>query len=168
MDGNQQVERILVQKCDKVDIDREELLAKHIEYAERSETPLTDEEMRTFLEPKIDDAVDLVDRATLRIEELRAGDETIVANAANERKLLEHTTMRLHGESCERLVDEIVNEINLITSKVAATVSDNNKVKSALIELDKAEEDLNKSWNDRKMMITATVLFLWKDKKHCE
>lgn len=35
LDGEKHVERILVQKSDKVDVDREELIARHHEYAEK-------------------------------------------------------------------------------------------------------------------------------------
>ena len=150
LDGDSHVERILIQKCDKVDVDREELVAKHIEYAERAEIPLNDHDMTTFIEAKIDHAVDLVDEATLKAQELRANLDDAAARAVDERKQLEETTTKLHSESCQRLVEEILHEIITITDKDEPTTTD---VKSALSELDKAEEQLNKSWKDRQMMI---------------
>jgi uncharacterized protein YqgV (UPF0045/DUF77 family) len=154
LDGENQVERIILQKSDKVDLDREELVAKHIEYSERTDIDLTDHEMKTFIEKKVDDAVDLVDEATLKIRDLRANFETAAANAVNARKLLEQTTMKLHSESCQRLVQEIIEEINEVAGGEEQITTEVNKVKSAMIELDKAEQELNKSWNDQQATIT--------------
>ena len=102
------------------------------EYGERSETALTENEMQTFIEPRVDDAVDLVDQATLKLGELQANLEAAVANSANQRKQLEQTTSRLHCESCERLMQVIVTEIDEIVEGEESGISETNKVTSAL------------------------------------
>ena len=65
------VERILLQKVEKVDIDREELIAKHHLYAKKAGKALTEETMKKYIEEKIDDAVDAVDEGHAKIDELR-------------------------------------------------------------------------------------------------
>ena len=63
-------ERIILQKSEKVDVDRDELIAKHHQYAEKSGNGLEEAEMKEFIEDKIDKAVDAVDEATAMIEKL--------------------------------------------------------------------------------------------------
>ena len=70
LDSEHQIERILIQKSDKVDLDREELIAKHHEYAEKAGLEVESQESKEFIEPKIDAAVDIVDEATVKLEEL--------------------------------------------------------------------------------------------------
>ena len=62
--------RILQLKCDKIEVDREELLSKHHYYGERSSIDLDNPEMTTFIAPRIDAAVDIVDEAILIMENL--------------------------------------------------------------------------------------------------
>ena len=65
LDNDNCTERLLTQKLDKVDLDREELIAKHHEYVEKTDdVNLDDQEMTEFLTPKIDEAIDIVDEAT--------------------------------------------------------------------------------------------------------
>ena len=65
LDDEKLSERFLQQKCNKVDADREELIAKHA-YAEKMQVSLDDEEMSGYLTPKIDEAVE----ATEMMEEM--------------------------------------------------------------------------------------------------
>ena len=152
LDGVNQNERVLQQKMDKVDIDREQLLASHIDYSEKGEVALTTDEMKTFIEEKIDKAVDTVDEATVKLEDLREGMRTEIntstATAENARKLIELTSTKLESESCARLVTDIIKEINdeIETNKEAGTV-DTQRVNSSLVELERTEAELNKSWN---------------------
>ena len=53
-------ERAITQKSERVDIDRDELLAKQYAYTEKSGTTLADQESKDYLEPKIDEAVDII------------------------------------------------------------------------------------------------------------
>ena len=84
LDGNSQIERILTQKSDKVDCDREELIAKHIDYGEKSAISLDHEEMIEFIEGKVDEVVDIVDEATVKIEELQQVVQTRAEEASND------------------------------------------------------------------------------------
>ena len=49
-------ERIIVQKSDKVDVDREELIAKHHAYASKAGIALDDDAMLDYIETKIDNS----------------------------------------------------------------------------------------------------------------
>ena len=50
LDNDNCTERLLTQKLDKVDLDREELIAKHHEYVEKTDdVNLDDQEMTEFL-----------------------------------------------------------------------------------------------------------------------
>ena len=115
LDGDSHIERILTAKSDKVDVDREELEAKHIEYAEKANIELDEEEMTEFIQPKIDAAVDVVDEAMGRIDELQNAERTrteqATINVQTRQLRLELASSRQHKESCKRLVENIMTEV---------------------------------------------------------
>ena len=71
LDGDSFLERILIQKCEKIDKDREELINNHHLYIKKAGLNLDDDEARTYIESKIDAAVDIVDEAYAKIEDLK-------------------------------------------------------------------------------------------------
>ena len=159
LDTPDHVERILVAKSDKIELDREELITKHHDYADKSGISIDDEEMRQFIEGKIDEAVDIVDEATSRIEELNSTSQLAIEHtkrtADTERVRLEIATMKLQSASCQRILEGIVNEINETIQTVDPTIDDAIKVESALVELENQEEELIKSWNDVRSKLTV-------------
>ena len=68
-------ERILLQKVEKVELEREDLMSKHHLYASKAGVALTDNDMKTYIESKIDDAVDAIDEATVMMEKLKENKE---------------------------------------------------------------------------------------------
>ena len=100
LDGEDQIERILVQKSDKVDVDREELIAKHHIYAEKAGINLDDEEMRTYIEEKIDAAVDIVDEAIVLIEQLSKNKQKHIEESQEEGKKIEKSYAQNHYDIC--------------------------------------------------------------------
>ena len=62
--------RILQQRIDKVSVDQEELINAHHAYGEKAETNLLSEPMEAYLNPKVGAAVDILDEAELKIDEL--------------------------------------------------------------------------------------------------
>jgi hypothetical protein len=111
-------ERIIVQKSDKVDIDREELIAKHHSYGTKAGKELTDDEMVNYIETKIDDAVDAVDEATFKLEELRDTKEKEVKDkdvtVIQAQKVLELAQLKLEVESKETVLDAMFTEMDKI------------------------------------------------------
>ena len=105
LDQADQTERILSLKSNKVDVDREELLARHHSYAEKAGIALTDDDMKAFIEEKIDNAVDIVDEATLMLEDLGAA-------AIADKKKTELSVLKLQVLSGEKLITDIITKID--------------------------------------------------------
>ena len=161
LDADSSVERILTQKIDKVDIDREELIARHHEYAEKTDNVnIEDDAMLQYLTPKIDEAVDIVDDATVKMEELSSTSQVNIENtqhaADTQRKRLELASAKLQADSCKRLLETVLNEIDDTIAKPTPTNEDAITVESALTELEIKEEEINKSWNEVMTRLTDT------------
>ena len=60
LDGDSHSERVLLQKCEKVSLDREELISSHHQYVQKAGLDLDDQEVAQYLEQRIDNAVDIV------------------------------------------------------------------------------------------------------------
>ena len=118
-------ERIILQKSEKVDVDREELIAKHHQYAEKSGTGLEEAEMKEFIEDKTDKAVDAVDTATAMIEKLEDAKKTAaeeVKKLTEEKKeKYEITCAKMKAESLEKLMLESLVEIDNLLITVNPT-----------------------------------------------
>ena len=163
LDADNCNERLLTQKLDKVDLDREELIAKHHEYVEKTDDiNLDDPEQTDFLTPKIDNAIDIVDEAINKIEELLSTSQTSIEStqqeAATERKRLETASAKLQAASCKRLLEVVIKEIEDTIATENPTNEHAIKVESALIELKTKEEEINKSWNELQLKLSEDVL----------
>ena len=151
MNGASQIERTLTQKSDKVDCDREELIAKHHDYAGKAGIGLDDEEMQAFITEKIDNAVDIVDEATLRISELHEAVQAREENAKNvlqqRQSVLEISAARQQSESYKRLVEALVAAIDDVVAVDEPQEEEALKVETYLCELQEREQEMTKSWS---------------------
>ena len=159
LDGDNQIERVLIQKSDKVDVDREELISKHHEYADKANLDISSAELQEFLNPKIDGAVDLVDEATVKLEELglvaKAKEEEATKQSTEEKAKLEVAAAKHHSDSIRRVVTALIEDIDLAVrtgtpavETAAPSKKDMIKVSTHLTELDKKEDELTTSWNN--------------------
>ena len=146
-------ERIIVQKSDKVDIDREELIAKHHSYVTKAGLQLTDDDMVDYIEPKIDDAVDAVDEATFKLEELRevkdkeVKDKDITLNQAQ--KVLELAQLKLEAESKETVLDALFTEMDNIFIDTP-TSHEAHLAETFVTELNEKVSDYLAAWSEVK------------------
>ena len=158
IDGESYSERILIQKCDKIDVDREELLAKHHTFAEKTSTSLEDEELRSYIEPKIDEAVDIVDEATLLIEKLQVDSKNQRENSneglRKEKEKIEIATTRMEAESSANIMSQLLDSLSKDLLLTSPTKVDAVKVEMILLELQRKEEEVIKSWNAYKNRVT--------------
>ena len=158
LDGHLHSERIIVHKCDKIDLDREELIAKHHQYAEKASLSLEEEEMQNYIEPKIDQAVDIVDEATLLIERLNSDAKREIEDShkdsKNQRDKLEIVSAKLQADSNEKLILQTLVELDNLLLTVDPSYDHANMADMYLIEIQKKEEELIKSWNTVKSRLT--------------
>ena len=151
-------ERAITQKSERVDIDRDELLAKQYAYTEKSGTTLADQESKEYLEPKIDEAVDIIDEAYNKLETLRK-DKQETADAqktesAKTREIVDSSSVKLKAESKEKLLLEMITEVEKLfidspTTKEALTAE------SYLSELAVREVEYYEAWSEVKAKVTA-------------
>ena len=69
IEGEKPIARVIRDKIAKVDGDREALIAAHSAYAEKANISIETEEMRTYINDKVDAAVDLTDDAECVLDE---------------------------------------------------------------------------------------------------
>ena len=71
IDGDNPSKRLLQNKLEKTADDKENLLSKHFTYAEKANIDLeTDQDMLQWINTRVDEADEIMDRATIKIEEL--------------------------------------------------------------------------------------------------
>ena len=153
--------RILLQKCDKVDVDREELVAKHHQYGERAQIDLDDPQMVEFIAPKIDAAVDIVDEATLILEELNVEEnrekEDNSKTNYQQKKDLELLAAKLEVRGKETLLSKTLEELDNIVASENPIEENIFKLETTVDDIHRIEEDIIKSWNSLKMLLTEEV-----------
>ena len=151
-------ERVLTQKCDRVDINREEVLAKNYTYAEKSNIPLTDQALKEYIDPIIDGAADIVDEAQLKLAELKEAklkaleDQTKTHDKAKED--LELSTWRMKAESKEKLLLEMLQEMDKLFID-SPTINESQTAESFLSELAEKESELCDTWTQVKARIST-------------
>ena len=93
-------ERILLQKMQKVSAARDLLTDAHHNYGEKNETPLADEAMRAFIDPKVDEADDILDEAEGIIDGLeKARESDEIDREARTKRNTEKLTVKLEISS---------------------------------------------------------------------
>ena len=70
LDGEKKNVRLLQQKIDKVDVDKEALITSHHAYCVKANIEVSDLMAREYVNEKIDAAVDIIDLAEEEINEL--------------------------------------------------------------------------------------------------
>ena len=150
-------ERILVQKSDKVDLDREELIAKHIQYSEKSNIKLTEPEMEEFINEKIDEAVDVVDEASALIEKLDKKEKSTLDDSkkrSEEKKVKQELKCaQEHAESLEKMMIEALTDIDQLLLTVDPTEVHAVQADMYVLELEGKQEELNRAWLDVKLSL---------------
>ena len=121
-------------KCDKIDVDHEELLSKYHYYGERSLVDLDNPEMTTFIAPRIDAAVDVVYEAILIMENLNQEEAREKLNNSNrdsaQKKELEIISAKLEAGGNETLLLKTLDELDKIV-----TSDEQTEVNVALVEV---------------------------------
>ena len=146
-------ERIIVQKSDKVDVDREELIAKHHSYASKAGVDLNDDALVNYIESKIDDAVDAVDEATFKIEELREVKEREIKDTditlSQAQKVLELAQLKLEAESKETVLDALFTEMDKLFIETP-TSQEAHLAETFVAELNEKVSDYLAAWREVK------------------
>ena len=134
------IPRLVQLKIDKVEVDREELIASHHQYGEKSDTSITNEEMREYINPKTDNAVDLVDEALILIETLNSEKNV-------EERNVKLRAAKIEAKSCYESIKVTVNNLDEHIKTEDPVEANALFVESTLKEIQTREDQLLMSWN---------------------
>ena len=151
--------RILQQKIDKVDTDKEALINHHHAYGEKSKTNVDDDTMRAYINPKVDAAVDLLDEAEVRKDDIneakQSAEETRNSTAAREHEL---TSARLSVTSNTEIISTALTKLGMHADTEEPTEADANFAESSIKDVQSREEELIESWHKMRTLLTDEIV----------
>ena len=145
--------RLLQTKLDKLIADKEQLVASHYVYGEKSNKPLDSEEMLDWITPILDSVLDLSDEVFLTIDGLEATVVTLREKveqqaAATTAKQNEASIAEKQYKANEKSLRERVTSMMLIVDdEEKSTNDDENTLRSYLHQIDEHMSEQVKSWN---------------------
>ena len=161
--------RLLKNKLKKLNEAKDELLAIHYMYAEKSGKALDSEEMSDWITPKLDEAIDLADEVFVTIDEyeenqLKAQEtvETGRVEAASEaRAKNELLITEKQSETTENLIRSRVTEMSaIVDDENRNSENDKSVVRGYLREIEGLMESQTKSWSEVKKGHVSNVVKL--------
>ena len=153
---DQALPRVLQQKIDKVDVDREELVSSHHTFCQKSNSNITDDDQRNFINPKVDGAVDLVDEAEALMETLTTQKETEERTRTdNARKESELSTLRLKAKSQLEILESAVNKLKVHVAEKEENASNADFAEVTAKDIKEREEELLDSWHQVSSLLSV-------------
>ena len=148
--------RILQQKIDKVSVDQEELINAHHAYGEKSETELLSETMSAYLNGKIDAAVDIIDEAEEKLDQLSEEKELAsAAEASNSKRDSELSKARQEIFSNTEVVRAAMTNLSVAIAKDEPSESDIVFVDSIISDIAARENELKDAWHRAHSLLTV-------------
>ena len=149
--------RLLQSKLDKLIADKDELVAKHYVYGDKSNKPYDSDEMEQWITPILDSVLDLTDAVFIKIDELQSAvvqqEVTREENALQTAKTNEMNIAEQQCKSNKRTVQErIVSMMEVVSDDSRETVNDANLIRTYLRQIEDAMSELIKSWNAYKSL----------------
>ena len=153
---DQALARVLQQKIDKVDVDREELVASHHSFCEKSNSDITEQVNRDYIDPKVDAAVDLVDEAEALMETLTTQKETEERTRTdNAKKESELSTFRLKSESQLEVLESALASLTLHIANEEPNLSNADFAEATARDIKEREEELLDSWRQVRSLLAV-------------
>ena len=151
--------RLLQNKLKKLNDAKEDLLACHIVYAEKSAKDLDSDDMKQWITGRLDPAIDLADEVFITIDDHQQTEQTnqeatqttLDAAESDTRKRNELLLIEKQSETTENLIRSRVDEMSTIVDDETRS-SDNDKhiVRLFLSEIQGLMEAQTKSWSEIK------------------
>ena len=154
LDGEKKNVRILQQKIDKVDVDKEALITSHHTYCVKANIEVSDPAAREYINEKIDVAIDIIDLAEEEIDELN--DNKTTQEEARE-TVLELSKSRSLVTSHTAIVQEALQELTLHIAKQNPEESDASYAVSLIKDIHEREQELITSWNAVRSLLTVAA-----------
>ena len=157
LQGDNPSPRLLQSKLDKLAADKDELVAKHYLYGDKSNQQFDSEEMLQWITPILDNVMDISDQAFLKIETLQQAvvfqRETQEQQAVEEAKTNEITVAELQYKTNENALRERIDSmIEIVSDDTKSTDDDANLIRTYLRQIDDFMSEQIKSWNAYKSL----------------
>ena len=155
LDGEKRTTQLLQQKIDRVDLHKEELITSHHAYCVKANHSVSEPEMKEYIDPIIDRAVDLLDRAEEEIDTLNEG-KTAEEQARED--LATKATELAKARSCVTshtdIIREALNKLNLHSDGEEPNEIDFSYAESLIKDIRVREQELISSWNQVRSFLT--------------
>ena len=144
-------ERLLQNKLDKLNVDKNELFRKHIVYAEASKTELSDPTLTEYINPLMDEASELADELYIMIDEIEtaASNQQKEADSVNVEaaRVDERNVTQLQCDTDEHALTETIDAMSAIYMDEDRADKDNAiLVQSYLDQVDGFRQEIEKHW----------------------
>ena len=141
--------RLVQQKAEKVTALEMELREAHFTYCEKSNTDLSDEEAKKYIEKKSDAAIDCVDECMLFIDENQSKQSVgEAAKQKSDKEADEIKRCRAQVVGDERYAKDISKKIGDLVGTESYTIDNMVLMKTYNERIQEIFESLNRSWND--------------------
>ena len=162
LQGDNPSARLLQSKLDKLMVDKEELVAKHYLYGDKSNQAFDSEEMLNWITPILDSVDDVSDEVFLKIETLESAvalqRETQEQQAVVQAKANEMTVAELQYQTNEKALRERVDSMmEIVNDDSKSTDEDANLLRTYLRQVEDSMSDQIKSWNTYKSLSPSAV-----------
>ena len=145
-------QRLLQTKLDKLTADRDELVAKHYVYGDKSNLSYESDEMLQWITPILDSVIDIYDEAFLKLESLEEDvvlqRETQEQQALTEAKANEIAIAEMQYKTTENALRERIDCMMEIVSDASRDSDDDaNLIRMYLRQIEGFMSEQIKSWN---------------------
>ena len=137
LDSGAKSRRILEKRCEKVEIEKNEFLQEHFVYSEKSNTPVEDATMKSYLNEKLDSAEDALNDAMDSLEVLDETDE-------KENKEIEVSAIKRELIRKEESLKNVIEEASKVILLEKPSANDLIAAENILDELKEKDESLQK------------------------
>ena len=150
-------QRLLQTKLDKLTADRDELVAKHYVYGDKSNLSYESDEMLQWITPILDSVIDIYDEAFLKLETLEEDvvlqRETQEQQALTEAKANEIAIAEMQYKTTENALRERIDCMMEIVSDASRDSDDDaNLIRMYLRQIEGFMSEQIKSWNAYKSL----------------
>ena len=150
-------QRLLQTKLDKLTADRDELVAKHYVYGDKSNLSYESDEMLQWITPILDSVIDIYDEAFLKLESLEEDvvlqRETQEQQALTEAKASEIAIAEMQYKTTENALRERIDCMMEIVSDASRDSDDDaNLIRMYLRQIEGFMSEQIKSWNAYKSL----------------
>ena len=153
--------RLLGQKQKKVEDAKNDLMMKHYYYGQKANKALDSDELTQWINDKLDEATDIIDEVTIKIEDAEKLERDVVqekeradaATALAEKTVNDLKIAKLQYKNDEAIVKTMMTQIEeVVTDEERNSEGDAEIVESMRSELEFAMDEQFKSWNCAKSL----------------